>query len=61
MLFFTIRNNCGGILDYVLLHEMGHAIETEDMLGKGDYRSGFEFGTVNVPENPYNQDKIGVI
>ena len=57
ILFFTIRNNCGGILDYVLLHEMGHAIETEDMLGKGDYRSGFEFGTVNVPENPYNQDK----
>lgn len=57
ILFFTIRDNCSGLLDYILLHEIGHDIEAEDMLEKNDYRSGFEFGTVNVPKNPYNENK----
>lgn len=28
ILFFTIRRNDGGALDYVVLHELGHSIET---------------------------------
>lgn len=58
ILFFTIRKYDGGTLDHILLHEVGHAIESEDMLGKNDYRSGFEFGTGNdVPKNPYWKEK----
>lgn len=55
ILFFTIRRYDGGTLDYSLLHEIGHAIE-EDKIEK-DYRGGFEFGIINVPKNPYNQEK----
>lgn len=57
ILFFTIWNNGGGILDHLLLHEIGHAIETEGIEEKDDLRTGFEFGIEDVPKNPYNTDK----
>ncbi len=57
ILFFTIWSNGGGILDHLLLHEIGHAIETEGIKKNNDHRSGFEFGTIDVPKNPYNEEK----
>ena len=56
ILYLTIRKDCGGILEHILLHEMGHAIETEDILGKNDYKSGFEIGVNTASRNSYNDE-----
>lgn len=61
ILFFTVASNATGKLDYTFLHEICHAIEMEDFLGKG-HRCGFDFSiydTTNIPQpqNPYNSQK----
>lgn len=52
LMFYTVRENDGGSLDFIFLHEGGHGIES-DAYGN-DFRSGFdipkEYGV-----NPYNQ------
>ncbi len=53
-LFYTIIKEYRGILDFTLLHELGHAIETENTNIR-KYRSGFDFINDN-DQNPYNPE-----
>ncbi len=57
ILFYTVTDTNGGVLDYVMLHEISHAIEAEAYLGIG-YRSGFDYVVGDVSSaNPYNSQK----
>lgn len=45
IIFLTMRDYQGGIMDYIVLHELIHAIESQELFNpriKGDYRCGFE-------------------
>lgn len=55
-LFFTVRNEEGGTLDYLLLHELCHVCETE---GKETriLRCGFDLADSDTSKNPYNSAK----
>ena len=57
LVFLTIREEDGGSIAHIVLHEIGHAIESEGIPEICDMRSGFENGTINVPKNPYNDKK----
>lgn len=56
ILFYTVKSGDGGKLDYIFLHEAGHAIEAEDVLGMG-YRSGFDYAVGDISANPYNSQE----
>lgn len=55
-LFFTVRKEEGGTLDYLLLHELCHVCETE---GKDTkiLRCGFDLADSDTSKNPYDSTK----
>lgn len=57
VLFYTVLAGVGGKLDYIFLHEVCHAIETEEIPELG-IRSGFNFCVNGLPLNPYNREKL---
>lgn len=56
ILFYTVRYGAGGILDYLLLHELCHVCETEGKETK-ILRCGFDLADSSKLENPYNSEK----
>lgn len=51
LMFYTIRNNDIGILDFSFVHECGHIIDQSE---KGDGFEIFNAYSENIPRNPYN-------
>lgn len=52
LMFLTLRREECGVMDYVILHETIHAIESES-IGGGNYRCGFEPAIFYAEPSPY--------
>jgi hypothetical protein len=56
ILFYTVRSGEGGMLDYIMLHEICHCFETQNHILNNDIITGFDI-TNHSSLNPYDNQK----